>query len=560
MVQHHQWLQQISSVVLKEVNVSIEDYIDTITTPGVPLDFVALMFLCRIYHIHVAVFTTRGVWSTCRNTKKDDCLFGVVYNGGNFAFTETVKEGKGDQYRRWLEDRAAKGRMPSHTRTDIPGLVKVEGMLCSLPDALSLVNNNVLCKHRPLTPDNEDSTENAKHLNEVKQKFGIPDFKTLLHLKKEQSFGVDVAPGIETEEDIIANLSCTVKPKDRTKNSDLAGQASSQFKTEDSTENSDLAAQASSQFKTEDSTKNSDLAAQASSQFKTEDSTENSDTETGSEEVIRCDETLPYSDTEISALWDDVSRTVQEAKVAVGETVQDIMLQDSLNAQDEIVIDDELLLVCPMCLKEETTQKACIKHIDTYHPEYRYPCRSCEKDFNSFHARYHHEMTHSTLKHVCGDCGKGFGYRSELQRHSNVHNEVLPFACSQCNKRFAQKKSLKRHEDIHTDTMYKCKDCDKICSTQDHLYSHQRGAHGKGYRSKCGKFTFQWPTGRARHQEVCNKCQAITAEEYKRKFVTTPKPAKKVKTDTETDTDSVQDLKEHIQFKIENIIRMKQGM
>ena len=115
---------------------------------------------------------------------------------------------------------------------------------------------------------------------------------------------------------------------------------------------------------------------------------------------------------------------------------------------------------------------------------------------------------------------------------------------------------MKRHEDIHSDTMYKCKDCNKICSTADHLYSHRHGAHGKGYRSKCARFTFQWPGGRAHHQEVCDDCQAIIAQEYKRKFVTTPKPAKKVK----AETDSVEDLKEHVNFKIENIIRMKQDM
>ena len=57
MLQHLNWLEQISEVVLREVNVSLEDYIDTITMPGVPLDFVALLFLwqdlsythCRIH-------------------------------------------------------------------------------------------------------------------------------------------------------------------------------------------------------------------------------------------------------------------------------------------------------------------------------------------------------------------------------------------------------------------------------------------------------------------------------------------------------------------------------
>ena len=102
MLQHLDWLQKVSKIVLKDVNVSVEDYIDRITTPGVPLDFVALLALCRFYHFHVAVFTTVGVWSTARVTKDQNCLFGVVYNS-NFQFTEMVGIGRGDSYCAWLE-------------------------------------------------------------------------------------------------------------------------------------------------------------------------------------------------------------------------------------------------------------------------------------------------------------------------------------------------------------------------------------------------------------------------------------------------------------------------
>ena len=139
-------VEQISAVVLKEVNVSLEDYIDTMSTPGVPLDFVALIFLCCVYHIHVAMFTACGVWTTSRKAKKNNCLFGVVYHG-NFKFCETVRAGRVDEYRAWLEDRAKKGKLPSHTKTVMPPGMKVEGNFCSLPDTLNIVNNNVICQH-----------------------------------------------------------------------------------------------------------------------------------------------------------------------------------------------------------------------------------------------------------------------------------------------------------------------------------------------------------------------------------------------------------------------------
>ena len=157
--------------------------------------------------------------------------------------------------------------------------------------------------------------------------------------------------------------------------------------------------------------------------------------------------------------------------------------------------------------------------------------------------------------------GQGFPYRSELNRHAAVHSDILPYPCTTCDKHFAQKKSLKRHENIHTNTLHKCDKCEKVCTTPDHLYSHQRGAHGKGYISKCGKFQYQWPAGRACHQDVCDECQNIIAEEYKCKFVkgTVPKPAKKLKVET-SQKDTVEDLKERVHCKIENILRIKTDM
>ena len=501
MLQHLNWLEQISEVVLREVNVSLEDYIDTITTPGVPLDFVALLFLCRIYYIHIAVFTARGVWSTSRQTKKNDCLFGVVFNG-NFKFTETIKAGCGEEYRQWLEDRAKKGKMPSHAKPCMPGQIKMEGSLCSLSDALGIVNNNVLCKHKPSIPDKDTVLE-------IKKEFGIPDFQALIKPKSEI---------------------CETVPKTETT--------------------------------PEKTTPKEDFYAKISCSPKNEDSAEKSDTSEEDVQVLRCDIMLPYSDTEIENLWQNVTSTVNQAQAAVGGVVPDKMVEQQ-EENEEIVLDD-LLLTCPMCLHTETTQKACIQHIDTWHPEYRYPCRFCDKDFNCFHTWYRHKQSHWEHKHICGDCGSSFLYWSELERHTAVHKDVLPFYCTKCDKRFAQKKSLKRHEVLHIGTTYKCDQCDKVCDSPDCLYSHKRGAHGKGYTSKCGKYNYQWPTGQSRHAAVCDECKDITAKELSRKCKnldsTAPKMEKKIKTESSEAQETVADLKSKVQCKIENILHLKQDI
>ena len=39
-------MEHLTRTVLKDANVSVEDYIDSMSTPGIPLDFCALVVLC----------------------------------------------------------------------------------------------------------------------------------------------------------------------------------------------------------------------------------------------------------------------------------------------------------------------------------------------------------------------------------------------------------------------------------------------------------------------------------------------------------------------------------
>ena len=139
------WLQHISHVVLQEVGVSVEDYIDMITTSGVPLDFISMVVLCQIYHFHVAIYMSTGVWATCRSKSIKDCLFGVAYNG-NFDFTETVKLGKGEDYNRWLDQQHKIRKMSSHDLMDVLPEFKFESKDMTVQEALTYINNAV-CKH-----------------------------------------------------------------------------------------------------------------------------------------------------------------------------------------------------------------------------------------------------------------------------------------------------------------------------------------------------------------------------------------------------------------------------
>ena len=146
MLKHLDWVEKLCRVVLSEVNISIEDYIDTMSTLGVPLNFTAIVVLAWIYHIHITVYTNAGIWSTSSSRPYKDAHFGLVFNGG-FNFMETVSCRNADAYWDWIETHAQEGRLPSHARNCLPDEIKVEAKLSMVSQALGIVHNMVMCKH-----------------------------------------------------------------------------------------------------------------------------------------------------------------------------------------------------------------------------------------------------------------------------------------------------------------------------------------------------------------------------------------------------------------------------
>ena len=132
MIQHIAWLTDLTSTVRKYSKVTVEDYIDRITIPGVPMDFVAITVLCRIYDIHVGIFFNNRAWSTYRDKHLKSSHFGIVFHG-NLEFTETVHTGWTDKYHQWIVSQGQQGKMPSHTRTTMPGLLNTELLRAEVP-------------------------------------------------------------------------------------------------------------------------------------------------------------------------------------------------------------------------------------------------------------------------------------------------------------------------------------------------------------------------------------------------------------------------------------------
>ena len=50
---------------------------------------------------------------------------------------------------------------------------------------------------------------------------------------------------------------------------------------------------------------------------------------------------------------------------------------------------------------------------------------------------------------TCGDCKKGFKYKSHFNRHKRVHTGEKPFKCEICDKNFAEKGNLNKNKEVH---------------------------------------------------------------------------------------------------------------
>ena len=393
------------------------------TVPHIPLP-------CCNLHVHQSL-----VWASCRTKSIKDCLFGVAYNG-NFDFMETVKQGKGVDYM-WLEQQQKLGKMPSHDATNVLPEAKLESKIMTVQEALTYVNNAVVCKHNENVSMCKDCL-----LQRVKRETLLAAAKDIMPFKHEQ----DSTKEYGDEARKALKLSSA---------SHLLNHPMMMFKT-----------------------------------------------------LLQQQRVLMVLTYHNKMMWILYAQTVQGYR---------------------------LLATTYYCLAQfviwQKTQKACVLHIEGQHLEYKFKCNYCEREFPHHNSLYHHEKEHQAPSYICSECSYACSYKSQQDRHVAVHQEVLPYGCAKCDKRFASEKSIKRHAQVHEDLSFTCSVCGVVKTTQERLYTHFRGAHGKGYTARCGH-VFQWPGTCARHQGECDQCKEV-AQQVLNKW----------RYNTETETGETTDLK-----------------
>lgn len=172
--------------------------------------------------------------------------------------------------------------------------------------------------------------------------------------------------------------------------------------------------------------------------------------------------------------------------------------------------------VCTYCKKVFPSQRLLNNHCKRHVKAFK--CPNCSVAVNSsWELKRHISTVHAKIKTLaCGECGRSFFQKSDLDKHMKLHYSIELFHCNFCEKKYRWKKQLKEHMKMHDEGYiacpYKCHLCDMNFKRGVLLSKHFINVHQMSIPMGFSRFSYKkFPDGlfRLRTKRCLNKDLAI---------------------------------------------------
>ena len=519
---HMQWFYEISNAILTRKKLSQEQYIDGLVEDCVSLDLLGILLVARMYHVHVVVLLEKGFWTTKPFQGIGNVSIHFVYTGaGQFLLTtrppKNITPGV-KPYCPALQLPPANSMESSSTPLDnatpVDKSTLVDG--CTQVDnATPVVNASPVDGSTPLdkaTPvvnaspvDGSTPLDNATPVDKSTLVDGCTPVDNATPIVNaspvDGSTPVDKATPINKGTPIPNGGKICPRRKPRNRGTQRTTSVCSSTGKR-STRNSSKQLLDTSVLDKVLSRKR--LAAPAKGTLKEQDPVLDAMKNIDPSQVAELKQDNIKENKKKSAVVREDNFQTDDGQIKIQEYAIPKVKKNRRNFT--CALDK-----CDYCTKSQAKLN---HHYRDVHPDHKFSCSVCSRDFGTFNACYKHEQGHFQLPHKCETCDKRFQFPYLLKQHMGTHIDSLRFPCavSGCGKKFANKDSEKQHRQTHykEEQDFFCNQCDEgdrtNYATAASLRQHMQGKHGNGYISLCQK-VFTWPIERNIHQKNCKDCQ-----------------------------------------------------